>query len=40
MRASGLAIQGFVERGKGRDQTCVGLRNGQKRWPPDTPTDV
>ena len=26
--------------GVSQDQTCVGLRNGQKRWPPDTPTDV
>ena len=36
MRASGLAILGLTERSEGRDQTCVGLRNGQKRWPPDT----
>ena len=40
MRASGLAKRGFVERGKGRDQTCVGLRNGQKRRLPDAPADV
>ena len=40
MQASGLAKRGFIERGKGRDRTCVGLRNGQKRWPPVAPADV